>query len=78
MAQYDTIFKNATVVNHDGEGLADIAVRGGRIAAIAGDAAQVVDCKGLHILPGVIDTLVHFRVPRLTHKEISNAARSAR
>ncbi|SFV36204.1 dihydroorotase [Devosia crocina] len=81
MAQYDTIFKNATVVNHDGEGLADIAVRGGRIAAIgtiAGDAAQVVDCKGLHILPGVIDTQVHFREPGLTHKEISNAARSAR
>jgi dihydroorotase len=72
MAQYDTIFKNATVVNQDGEGLADIAVRDGRIAAIGSvgaAAAEVVDCKGLHILPGVIDTQVHFREPGLTHKE---------
>ena len=72
MAQYDTIFKNATVVNHDGIGPADIAVRSGRIAALGevGDnAAEVVDCKGLHILPGVIDTQVHFREPGLTHKE---------
>jgi dihydroorotase len=73
MAQYDTIFKNATVVNHDGEGLADIGVRGGRIVALGslvGDsAAETVDCKGLHILPGVIDTQVHFREPGLTHKE---------
>ncbi len=72
MAQYDTIFKNATVVNHDGMGLLDIAVRQGRIAALGefGDnAADIVDCRGLHILPGVIDTQVHFREPGLTHKE---------
>jgi dihydroorotase len=28
-----------------------------------------VDCRGLHILPGVIDTQVHFREPGFTHKE---------
>ena len=33
MAQYDTIFKNATLVNHDGESRADIGVTTGRIAA---------------------------------------------
>ena len=73
MAQYDTIYKNATLVNHDGEGLADIGVRHGRIAAIGalgGDSAgEIIDCRGLHILPGVIDTQVHFREPGLTHKE---------
>jgi dihydroorotase len=72
MAQYDTIFKNATLVNQDGEGMADIAVRDGRIAALGSvgvDAADVIDCTGLHILPGVIDTQVHFREPGLTHKE---------
>ena len=72
MAQYDTIFKNATLVNQDGEGEGDIAVSNGRIAAlgtVAGSAAQTIDCKGLHILPGVIDTQVHFREPGLTHKE---------
>ena len=73
MAHYDTIFKNATLVNQDGEGLSDVAVRNGRIAAIGSladaSADEVVDCKNLHILPGVIDTQVHFREPGLTHKE---------
>ena len=32
-------------------------------------AGEVVDCAGLHILPGVIDTQVHFREPGAEHKE---------
>jgi dihydroorotase len=72
-ASYDLVLKSGTVVNQDGEALRDLAIRDGRIAAI-GDlggisAAETVDCKGLHILPGVIDTQVHFREPGLTHKE---------
>lgn len=73
MAQYETIFKNGIVVNQDGEGPADIAVANGRIVALGAlggaSAAQTIDCSGLHILPGVIDTQVHFREPGLTHKE---------
>ena len=73
MAQYETIFKNGTVVNHDGIHRADIGVRNGRIVALgdlgAADAGESIDCTGLHILPGVIDTQVHFREPGLTHKE---------
>ena len=56
----DTILKSGTVVNQDGEGVRDVAIVDGRIAAIGslgtGAAAEVIDCKGLHILPGVIDT----------------------
>jgi dihydroorotase len=70
---YDTLFRGATVVNHDGAGVRDIAVTKGRIAAIgalaSAKAADVIDCKGLHILPGVIDTQVHFREPGLEQKE---------
>src|SRR5712691_6526589 len=70
---YDLVLKGATVVNHDGEGLRDLAIAGGRIAAIGdlsqGSAGEVIDCRGLHVLPGVIDTQVHFRDPGLTHKE---------
>ena len=29
----------------------------------------MIDCRGLHLLPGVIDSHVHFREPGLTHKE---------
>lgn len=72
-ASYDLILKGATVVNHDGESVRDIAASGGRIAAIGrlenAAAAEIVDAKGLHILPGVIDTQVHFREPGLEHKE---------
>jgi dihydroorotase len=69
---YDLILKGGTVVNHDGEGVRDLAVASGRIAAIGevgASAAEVVDCRGLHVLPGVIDSHVHFREPGLTHKE---------
>jgi dihydroorotase len=70
---YDLILKSGTVVNQDGEGVPDIAIKNGRIVEIgsfsAGNAAEMIDCKGLHILPGVMDTQVHFREPGLTHKE---------
>ncbi|HEY1311283.1 MAG TPA: dihydroorotase [Pseudolabrys sp.] len=70
---YDLILKGGTVVNHDGEGLRDLGIRAGRYAAIGdlsrASAAEVIDCKGLHLLPGVIDSHVHFREPGLTHKE---------
>ncbi|WP_181166774.1 dihydroorotase [Mesorhizobium sp. B2-5-4] len=70
---YDLILTGGTVVNHDGEGLRDIGVKGGRIAAIGdlrqASAGETIDCRGLHILPGVVDSQVHFREPGLEHKE---------
>src|SRR3979490_1088886 len=80
--RFDTILKSGTVVNQDGEGMRDIAVSDGRIAGIGGlgqaSAAEVIDCRGLHILPGVMDTRVHFREPGLTHKEdLQTGSRSA-
>ncbi len=70
---FDVLLKGAQVVNQDGIGFRDIGIRDGRIAglgAIAADrAGEVIDCTGLHILPGVIDTQVHFREPGLEHKE---------
>ncbi|MGB7431879.1 MAG: amidohydrolase family protein, partial [Ahrensia sp.] len=70
---FDTVFKNGTVVNHDGRVETDIGVTDGRIAYIgkieASQAGEVIDCTGLHILPGVVDSQVHFREPGLEHKE---------
>ncbi len=72
-AIFDTILKGATIVNHDGIGQRDIGIRNGRIAAIGSlvgnSAGEVIDCTGLHILPGVVDSQVHFREPGLEHKE---------
>ena len=70
---FDCVLINGTVVNQDGIGLRDIGVRDGRIAEIgalrAATAGERLDCRGLHILPGVIDSQVHFREPGLVHKE---------
>ncbi|MGD8327080.1 MAG: dihydroorotase [Sphingomonadales bacterium] len=70
---FDLILKGGTIVNHMGEGQADVAVKDGRIVCI-GDLSQLsageeIDVNGLHVLPGVIDTQVHFREPGNEHKE---------
>jgi dihydroorotase len=70
---FDVVFRGGTVVNQDGAAERDVGVIGGRIAEIgtidASRAGEVVDCKGLHVLPGVIDSQVHFREPGAEHKE---------
>jgi dihydroorotase (multifunctional complex type) len=64
-----------------GQRLADVGIRGGRIAAV-GDAGtlnaeSLVDARGRLVLPGVVDIHVHFREPGLTHKEDFNSGSAA-
>ncbi len=70
---FDLVLRGGTLVNHDGIGARDIGVKDGLIARLGdltqADAGEVIDCTGLHILPGVIDSQVHFREPGLEHKE---------
>jgi dihydroorotase len=70
---YDLLLTGGTVVNHDGAAARDVGITAGRIAALGdlsrASAVAIVDCRGLHVLPGVIDTQVHFREPGLIHKE---------
>jgi len=73
MNALDLIVRGGTIVNQSGEGIGDIGVAGGKIAVI-GDLSRMsgdveIDAKGLHVLPGVIDTQVHFREPGNEHKE---------
>jgi dihydroorotase len=82
MTAFDLIVRGGTIVNHAGEGVGDIGVTGGKIAAIGDlsrfDAGAIVDAAGLHVLPGVIDTQVHFREPGNEHKEdIETGTRAA-
>jgi dihydroorotase len=72
-ARFDLIVRGGEVLNHAGRGLADVGVRDGKIADI-GDLAQasagkVFDATGLTVLPGVVDTQVHFREPGMEWKE---------
>jgi dihydroorotase len=79
---FDLLLRNGVVVNQDGTGRADIGVIGGRIARIGdlghASAAETIDCTGLHVLPGVIDSQVHFREPGAEHKEdLESGSRAA-
>ena len=79
---YDLILRGGTVVTPGGETRTDIGVRGERIVSIGdltgASAGETYDATGLHILPGVIDSQVHFREPGLDWKEdLETGARSA-
>ena len=79
---YDLLLKGGTLVNHDGVAVRDIGIVDGKIRAIGclppQSAGEVIDATGLHVLPGVIDTQVHFREPGLTHKEdLESGSRAA-
>ena len=75
MTGFDLVVRNGTLVTPRATYLADVGIRGGRIAAIVApgeltsQAGQLIDASGLHVLPGVIDGHVHFREPGLEYKE---------
>ena len=70
----DLLIECGTVLTPNGAERIDLACVEGRIVAL-GDlrldwSAQTrIDASGLHVLPGVIDSQVHFREPGLMHKE---------
>ncbi len=70
---FDLIVRRGSVVTPSGIVAADIGCRAGRITALgdlgAASADRVIDAVGLTVLPGVIDTQVHFREPGMEHKE---------
>jgi dihydroorotase len=77
------VLKNAQIVNEGRIISADLRIDNGRIAKIAADISPaagdvVLDVKGKHVFPGMIDDQVHFREPGLTHKAtIASEARAA-
>ena len=70
---FDLLVRGGTIATPNGIAEGDVGVIGGRIAAIGSlsgaRAADVFDARGLHVLPGVMDTQVHFREPGNAHKE---------
>lgn len=65
--RFDRVIRGGTVVTATGSRLADVAIRDGRIAAVAAGipvetAAEVVDATGLLVLPGVVDVHTHTRI----------------
>lgn len=79
--RHDLIFRGGRLATGSGVFEGDLAVRDGKLSAVGvvdGDAERVVDARGLTVLPGAIDTQVHFREPGLTHKEdLESGSRAA-
>ncbi|MEQ1752878.1 MAG: dihydroorotase [Micropepsaceae bacterium] len=71
--EFDLVLKNGTVVTPWGTHACDVGIKGGKIAGLGSlgnaKAKATRDVKGLHVLPGAIDSQVHFREPGPTHKE---------
>ncbi len=71
----ELLLKNGHVVDSANgfEGDVDILIRDGEIrevgSGISAPEAQVIDCTGLAVIPGICDMHVHFRDPGQTHKE---------
>ncbi|WP_205012775.1 amidohydrolase family protein [Nitrosomonas sp. HPC101] len=70
----DLLVQGGTVITPNGTERIDVACADGRIVALgnlqgAWSADTRLDATGLHVLPGVIDSQVHFREPGLLHKE---------
>lgn len=79
---FDLVVRGGMVVTPSGPSEMDIGVRGGKIAALgdlaAAKSAEVFEASGLVVLPGVIDSQVHFREPGLEHKEdIAHGSKAA-
>jgi len=77
--------KNGNIVSEDTVFVGDILVINDKISAISAEnitnlpeGTIIIDATDSYVLPGVIDTHVHFREPGLTHKaDIESESRAA-
>ena len=77
--------KNGNIVSEDNVFVGDILVIDDKISIVSHEPIDnipegtvIVDAKDSYVLPGIIDTHVHFREPGLTHKaDIESESRAA-
>lgn len=68
-----TLIRNGIVVNNGFKSQKDILIEGDIIIKVESNITpepemEIIESKGLFVLPGLIDDQVHFREPGLTHK----------
>ena len=63
---HDLVIRGGRVITATDDYVADVAVRGERIAAVGEDlrGEEIVDAEGLYVIPGAIDGHVHMRTER--------------
>ena len=67
----DIVIRGGEVVSADAVFSADVAISGEKIVAVGKDlkAKKIIDATGKYVLPGAIDSHVHFRAPGYDYKE---------
>ena len=70
----DIVIRGGTIVTPDQSFRADLAIDEGKIVGIGTqsimpNSEKTIDADGLFVLPGIIDSHVHFREPGLEYKE---------
>jgi len=67
VTRLDLLVRGGAVITSDTVSIADVAVSDGKIVEVTpeipGTAREVIDARGLHVLPGVVDVHVHFNEP---------------
>ena len=82
------IIKNGNIVNEGRQFVGSLVVTDGIIEKITANDSEIdankygnyekIDAKGCYVIPGIIDTHVHFREPGLTHKaDIASESKAA-
>src|ERR671919_315715 len=65
--RFDRVVKGGNVVTPAGTFVGDIGITGEKIAALGTsldtEGAQIVDARGHHVIPGVLDVHVHLELP---------------
>jgi len=83
VSQYDLVILNGTVVVPEVGGIRmDVGVKNGVICAMAdalraSDGEDVIDAKGLHVLPGAVDSHFHIGIYRPLSEDAQSESRSA-
>lgn len=76
-----TLISDGTVIRPEGRRVADVLIEDGVIVSVGairpGEVDEVIDARGLFVLPGLVDAHVHVRDPGLTHKEDFESASAA-
>ncbi|MDD5148790.1 MAG: dihydroorotase family protein [Candidatus ainarchaeum sp.] len=72
--EFDLVLKNCLAVQKGQAFKRNIGIKAGKIEKISLDieklnSVKVIDCKGSFLIPGLIDSHVHFRFPGMAHKE---------
>jgi dihydropyrimidinase len=70
----DLVIRNGTVVTAGDIFQADVAIRGGKIAALGQSlsGAESLDARGLLVIPGGVDSHVHLQYPQGRYRVVSS------